>query len=397
MEKILELRAQLLTKLPAKYGNYLFFSALGFYLISQFINGTMYIVYYPSESFPYRLWMIAGALALLKIMLFDQFKDQKELALYVAVGLLILAGCISSQAWDFLYYYLMIVAARGIDFHLILKEFLVIISVGLVLTFISAKLGLIMGLTNSRDGSAAIRYALGTVYPTDLASRLFYLMLAYALYKKFRFDLPEYIGLFAMTAWMYIVTDTRLDMLLMLAIIFCGLLKEKVIKMLQYLKLKWIATLAFGSIFFVIIMTYLYQPSNLLFRVVNKVLSGRLAVGQLAFERYNVTLFGQMVIQNGNGGIHKGPFDYFFIDCSFLKILMMNGIVSFFILLGGIYYLLKRALKNQAYSLAMAVLLVILSSLIDHHMLEISYNIIFMALLADITSFSKEKVVSIRK
>ncbi len=357
----------------------------------------MYIVYYPSESFPYRLWMIAGALALLKIMLFDQFKDQKELALYVAVGLLILAGCISSQAWDFLYYYLMIVAARGIDFHLILKEFLVIISVGLVLTFISAKLGLIMGLTNSRDGSAAIRYALGTVYPTDLASRLFYLMLAYALYKKFRFDLPEYIGLFAMTAWMYIVTDTRLDMLLMLAIIFCGLLKEKVIKMLQYLKLKWIATLAFGSIFFVIIMTYLYQPSNLLFRVVNKVLSGRLAVGQLAFERYNVTLFGQMVIQNGNGGIHKGPFDYFFIDCSFLKILMMNGIVSFFILLGGIFYLLKRALKNQAYSLAMAVLLVILSSLIDHHMLEISYNIIFIALLADITSFSKEKVVSIRK
>lgn len=231
----------------------------------------------------------------------------------------------------------MIVAARGIDFHLILKEFLVIISVGLVLTFISAKLGLIMGLTNSRDGSAEIRYALGTVYPTDLASRLFYLMLAYALYKKFRFDLPEYIGLFAMTAWMYIVTDTRLDMLLMLAIIFCGLLKEKVIKMLQYLKLKWIATLAFGSIFFVIIMTYLYQPSNLLFRVVNKVLSGRLAVGQLAFERYNVTLFGQMVIQNGNGGIHKGPFDYFFIDCSFLKILMMNGIVSFFILLGGIF------------------------------------------------------------
>lgn len=387
MDDLLKLRSKMVSRLDPKYGKYLFVVVLGYYLITQFTNGTMYIMYYPSDAFPYRLLMVAGLLAFVKIMLFNRFADWKEFAVFLTLGLLILLGCIACQDWNFLYYYLLVVAAKDIDFKLIIKEFMIIIGTGLVLTFLSAKLGWIMGLTNSRDGSAEIRYALGTVYPTDLAARIFYLMLAYAMYKKFKFTLPEYVSLVSVTIWTYVVTDTRLDLGLMVLIITSGLFRDKIIALIKVLHVKWTSILSLIGIFSVIILTYLYQPNNLLFKIFNKLLSGRLEFGQVAFERYNVTLGGQMVAQNGNGGIHHGIFDYFFIDCSFLRVLMMNGMISFFILLFGIYYLTRRFMMQQTYVLEIALLLVILSSLLDHHLLEVSYNMLFLAFFANIDYF----------
>lgn len=387
MDNILKLRSDLVKKIDPKYGNYLFYLSLGIYLISQFFNGTMYVMYYPSESFPYHLWMLAGLLACVKILLCNKFKTFQDFIIFVTVGLLILIGAQASQSWDLLYYYLLIVAAQGIDFKMILKEFLLIISTGMVFTFVSAKLGLIMGLTNSRDGSAGIRYALGTVYPTDLAARMFYLMLAYALYKKFKFNLPEYISLVAVTAWTYIVTDTRLDLALMLLIIFLAITRKYIFKLLATLKESWVSLLSVLVIFGVIVMTYLYQAHALIFKLADKLLSGRLELGRVAFDRYNVTLAGQLVIQNGNGGIHVGPFDYFFIDCSFLRILMMNGLISFTLILIAIVYLTKRYFTQKTLVLEIGLLLVILSSLIDHHLLEISYNILFLSIFANLDHF----------
>ena len=377
-------------KISPKIGPVLFWMAFILYIVTQFSQGTMFVVNYPSTSFPYRLLMIAGGIALLKILLFNDFKDWKQMFFYSAVGLLILVGCQNTGHFELIYYFLLVLAAQGIKIENIIKVFLLVIGVGLLFTFISAKFGLIMSMTNSRTGDPGVRFALGTVFPTDLASRSFYLQLFYVVYRKFKLSLPEFVACFSFTILIYVVTDTRLDLILMLLTLLAALFYCPLTKVLNHLGNTFISIIGVIGICGVIGLTYLYSSSNSILNLADKLLSGRLSTGHKAFVNYNVTMFGQGIPQNGNGGIHHGPFDYFFIDCSFLRILMMNGIVSFVIVVWAMCFLSKKFMSNRFYGLEIALLLIVLSSFIDHHMVELSFNIIFMTLFADLSWFRKD-------
>lgn len=377
-------------KISPKIGDFLFWSSFILYIVTQFSQGTMFIVNYPSTSFPYRLFMVTGAIALLKILMFNTFKDWQQLAFYTSVGLIILVGCQHTGHWELIYYFLLIVAAQNIKIENIIRVFLVTITVGLLITFVSAKFGVIMSMTNSRTGDAGVRFALGTVFPTDLASRSFYLQLFYVVYRRFKLSLPEIIGCAAFTFLIYVVTDTRLDFILMLLTLLAAIFYRSISKILDYIGNTIISIAGILGIFGVIGLTYIYRSSNTLLSVADKVLSGRLSTGHKAFVNYNVTLFGQGVPQNGNGGIHHGPFDYFFIDCSFLRILMMNGAVAFVIVVWTICFLSKKFMDKRFWGLEIALVLIVLSSFIDHHMDELSFNIIFMTLFANLNWFRDE-------
>lgn len=377
-------------KIPDVIGEWLFWIAFAILLITQFSQGTMFIMDYPSESFPYHLFMVAGGIALVKILIFNKFKDWKELVLYITVGLLILAGCQLANDWNLIYYYLIILASQKIKFEKIIKFFMIVLILGILLTIVSAKFGAIMELTNSRTGDPQIRYALGMVYPTDLAARAFYLQLFYVVYRKFKLSLPELITGAAFTFIIFSFTDTRVDVILMTLTLIFTLIYKKMINLLEFIGNRYISIIIILGILGIIFLTYLYRSSSLIFKMLNKLLSGRLEFGHQAFVRYNVTLLGQFVPQNGNGGIHHGFFDYFYIDSSFLRVLMMNGFVTFIIIMIALLYLSKKFMDAKYYSLELALILVVASSLIDQHLIEISFNILFVAMFTNLKFFKEE-------
>lgn len=374
----------------SKYGKCIFYVALTIYMLVQFSTGTMiydslHIPWYISADLVY----FSVFLVLVKIFFFDGFSDLKEMLIYVSVGLLLLIGCNNTLTYDIVYYYLFIVGARNIGFDKIAKIFLVGIGFTLICTIIAAKLGIIMGLTVGRSDSPVIRYALGTVYATDLAARTFYLQLMYVVLRKFRLTLPEYIAGFAFSIMMYIITDTRVDFILMLATLFLASGYKYVVDIIDFLGTKVMILLGLVSIFGMIGLTYLYTPKYGILRILDKILSTRLQNGHGAFENYNVTVFGQYIFQQGNGGLHKGAFHYFFIDCTFVRVLMMNGVITFALFVWALCYMLKRFMDKSAYALVIALVLIVISSLIDHHMTELSFDIIFLAMFSNIDYFSK--------
>ena len=66
---------------------------------------------------------------------------------------------------------------------------------------------------------------------------------------------------------------------------------------------------------------------------------------------------------------------------------MMSGLVSFVIVIGLLAYLTYYFVKNKFYPLLIALFLVFLSSFIDQHLLEISYNILLLSLFANCSYF----------
>ncbi|KRM96889.1 hypothetical protein FC19_GL000416 [Liquorilactobacillus aquaticus DSM 21051] len=361
----------------------LYFVGFIIYSLVNYLRGTMFTQYLSSPLL-YDFMKISSVFIVLKILLFDDWK-LKDFIIFFLLGILIEFTCRISYDYDIYYYCLLVLGAKNIKFSRILKTYLVLISSALILTIVASQLGLVYNITFGRSGTPIVRYALGAVYPTDFAARVFYLMLFYAVFKKFKLNIPEYISLFALTVAMYVLTDTRLDTILMLLVIIIAIFYRPIIKFVSYISTRLMSFLIAAFVAFNILLAYFFVPSNPVFSIINKILSQRLVYGHLVFKRYNVPLLGQFIPQVGNGGLHKGPYNYFFVDSSFIRVLMMHGVWAFILTMTLIIFLSHKFISKKYIVLEIALLLVILSSVIDQHMWEISFNILFVGLFAKIS------------
>lgn len=374
-----------------KIASNLFFLSLIVFLISNFLFGTMLNKYLPN-GLTFKLTELSGMLAIFKILIFDMLPERekwKNHLILILLGLIIWQACSMAFNYNIFYYYLMVIGAKNVKGKNILQVFFVSILASTAFVVLCAKLGIIPGLAFGRGGSSVLRYALGMVYPSDLAARIFYLMLVYVVYKRFKLDLPEYISLGAILVFAYVVTDTRLDSLLMGLLLLGCILYRYLKKAFTFLGALWIGLISNGVICLMILMSYFYNSHIKILELLNKALSGRLHYGRMAFDKYNVELFGQYVPQIGYGGSDRVPKEYFYLDSSFMRLLMMNGVLSFVLLMILLMIVFHKFMRQRSYSLVMFVLFVIMSSLIDQHLFEISYNVAFLLLLSDNTYFSE--------
>ena len=350
-----------------KVGKYIFYTAFIIYLVTHFLMGTMYVyIFYDiGLSIPYRIMMVAVALAVIKILFFNRISNWQELTIEILVGLLLAVTAINSQTMDLLYYYIMILAAKDLDFKQILKVFIYIEVFMLLFSAFSVYMGWILEVVNMRTGNAGIRLSLGSVYPTDLL---------------------------AICAFIYFVTDTKVDTLLILLLIVISAFYNTVTELLYRIGANTITLVAGAVVGIEIVLTYLYTANSRIFSIMDRVLSGRLKYGHMAFKDYNVTMFGQFIKEHANGGIHKGKFNYFFIDVSYLRVLMFGGVVAFVFLVIMLIYSVNKFMNDKTICLLVALLFAAFSSLIDQHLMELSYNIIFIAMLTN-NDYFKDKLV----
>ena len=110
----------------------------------------------------------------------------------------------------------------------------------------------------------------------------------------------------------------------------------------------------------------------------------RLEIGRAALSEYAVTLFGQPVPQNGNGGFtipESGS--YFYIDSSYIRILVMFGSVVFIFSLLLYAVLSLRAAASGSIYLLLILVLVALDSVTEQYFLNPGCNPFFLLVFTD--------------
>jgi len=329
-------------------------------------------------------------------------------AAMLACGLLIAAA--SGYLWPFIWV-LTVAAAKDVPFGKILRVHLLIGTVVVGLAFCASLLGIIENLAYPAADGQGVRYSFGCLYTTDFAAHIFFMLLtAYYLYhKKMRWC--HYIGTCVVAGVIYYYCNAKLDTIciLLLAVVFgiyhimrwqkereqitvpgmgAGSMQPVLFKRTKIcLKLKKL----FGRLAFIsfplsglamYLLTSAYREENEFLEVINLSISGRLMLGEKGLKQFGLSLFGKDVPMEGMGGSlwHAKP--YFFIDCSYLFILLRYGILFLgivFIIYGAICY--KR---REDTALMLTILLLAVSSAIDHHLLEEAYNPFCYALFADI-------------
>ena len=81
--------------------------------------------------------------------------------------------------------------------------------------------------------------------------------------------------------------------------------------------------------------------------------------------------------------MHKVTTDYFWLDCSYIRILLSNGIIVFLTIMIISSYIQWKALLKKDYLFMFIMCIIALDCTIEHHLTDISYNIIFMLAFTD--------------
>lgn len=390
MENLMIYREKFATKLKQKFpalNEWLYLGALAIYICAMALKGTMLVNFLVNERGLYFLSVLPAMVVLFKIIFLDEH-DWKELAIFLLLEVVLFATGTNANEFLIFYFTFFIFGAKGIDIDKILKVFLTVNLFVIALAMFFSTIGSVKSVVVTRSDSPVLRFALGAVYPTDFASRIFYMMMAYAILRRFKFSVAEYISYIMLTIMSYILTDTRIDLLLMILLIICIASYRYLKKVLQKISpLVW-TVLSASYVFLIILLGYLYTPNIAILEKINNFLSGRLFYENLAFKNYNTPLLGQFIYQNGFGGGFK-VLDYFYIDSSYVRTLMMYGVVVTLLMIILFYYLFKRFSKVALSYWLVIFLLVILTSGIDQHLWDISYNFIFLALMANLSEKKK--------
>lgn len=380
------------------------------FLTKGFLGTTMFRIHWP-EHFHDAILVITITLLVWKLLLIRPCGLSELITMGVFVGVFLMSRAVSGYTLlgELL---LFMLALRGIPFDRIIRIHFVTIVFLLVVTIVCSQIGLVDNLVYYRGEKS--RQSFGVCYPTDFAAYFAWLGLAWAYIRKERLRFVE-IGLMLLAgAGVWHFCDARLSA----GVLFLTVAILAVVKLRQtYLEHRamesngkkgrrkgnekvlpdWMQNIMVLAIplcaAVIVLLSYCYPGDGELLHVLDFLLSERLSLGRLAFDRFDVELFGQFVPMVGFGRNTVTQLtipEYFFLDSSFMSILMCYGGVLFLLIIAAFANSALRAKKRNDYYLVLILMVVAVDCMVEHHMMEIWYNPFLTLLLSDAVTW-KEK------
>lgn len=305
--------------------------------------------------------------------------------------LLLLSGVlvyVQTNRLSFLVYSMLLVLLVNVDMKVVLRNYVIVAGILVVGVFLLSLVGMVPNLQYNRAG--VIRNSFGFIYPTDFASHCFYLFLAISYLLKDKFIWTRSLFGVLLSAFIIKYCDARLNAL--------SILLATVIFIYFYYsngkKLKIFALLPYSAVVFASVVTYFsykFSWSNPFLVSINKLITGRLALGRNAFDTFGVHLFGTRNVQFiGSGGKTESVIGYNYVDSSYVQMLFTYGIVPVVLLL-IIYVVASRKQYKEGQYLLVAILsLIAFNCMIEAFWFVPTYNI-FMFLLFTTNTFSEKE------
>lgn len=376
------------------------------FLTKGFLGTTMFRIHWPGY-FHDAILVIIIMLLVWKLLLIRPCGLSELIMMGVFVSVFLMSRVVSGYTLlgELL---LLMLALWGISFDKIIRIHFVTIVFLLVVTIVCSQIGLVDNLVYYRGEKS--RQSFGGCYPTDFAAYFAWLSLAWIYIRKERLKFVE-IGLMllaGMAIWHFCDARLSAGVLLLIVIMLAGVKlrqtylehrtvinggkrgrgkgDEKVLPdWMQNIMLLAMPLCAAA----IVLLSYCYPGDGELLHVLDSLLSERLSLGRLAFDRFDVGLFGQFIPMVGFGRNTVTQLtspDYFFLDSSFVSMLMCYGGVLFLLVISAFVNSAFRAKKRNDYYLVLIFVVVAIDCMVEHHMMEIWYDPFLILLLSDAVS-----------
>lgn len=287
---------------------------------------------------------------------------------------------------------LLIVGAQGVSFRKIIWVYFVVGIIMMAVMITAAEAGMIENLVYHQPGRKQ-RIAFGSVYPTDFSAHVFYLCLAWGYLRKDRIKTVELAVFLLCGTGVYVFCEARMNAAgIVLFTVFLAYRKVRLYWAVKRGKIyelsrpiQWLMIISVplcAGIF--TLLTMGYQAESLFWQSLNKLTTSRLSLGKKGITEYGFSWFGQFIPMVGSGGGTEPRPNYFFLDSSYINILLCMGTVVFCIVCVLYVRLSVRAYRQGNVVFLIILLCAALQCTIEHHMLEIAYNPFLLAVFAKI-------------
>ena len=237
------------------------------------------------------------------------------------------------------------------------------------------------------------RVYLGFTAPN--ACQLFYFcMLLFISYKKQAIKIWHIVGLFIMTVWLYSYNDG-------LGALFYSILALIIITVVKFIhkdfwEKNWLIYLSYIIIPLCIIVSFvfpiMYNMNVKAIVLLNELTSTRISLAAQALQRYEITLFGQMVNFNYTlSGSYDSSAAYFYVDSSYLKYILMYGIIFIGIILCFYHVAIKYAIKKRDIYLLVSFFGALTYFIWNPQLLYVPYNPFIIVIMWYIEGYSNLK------
>ncbi len=239
-------------------------------------------------------------------------------------------------------------------------------------------MGLVENIVHSR-----VKNSFGYIYHTDFTAHVFFICVSIVYLRREFLTYLEILGLVLIAFLCYKFCGTICNCFCLLLTAGCSL----IIKTLQKYKntSKWwikcynsFASLMLSSYIVLpalsLVLTFTYSKENAFSVWADRALHNRLHLGRNGLDQYGVSLWGQPVVMRGYGGTSEKVTDYFFLDSSYINVLIRMGLVVFCVVLCWMFINSYHAYKEQDIILLLALSLIAIQCFEEHHLMEMAYN-----------------------
>lgn len=356
----------------------------------DFLLGIIWFVYMVAGLLAYTVWAFTESgepnsfdqvlqaaryavylLCIILTILFSKFKTRSFLLCFLILALSTVIMLTSGNRMVF-FLALLMMTFYGRSEEWLLKTSFVATALVLFVVVLLSQIGIIEDYIRI-DAAASgerIRHFLGFSWATYAAIFFFFLVLEYIALKKGKLRFWEYVLFVLLDFWLFMQTNTRLAFLITLVMLTFFLIFGKRLHKVRYVHLydiflivPWIV--AGGSI----ALHAMYNPASALWIRLNDLLSGRLSLGQQALADYPITLFGQHIEWVGwdMGKTMNGAYNY--VDCSYLQILLQEGVIYLVVILLLLTLIIKYAINRKKYYLVWIITFMMLLSITEPWMI----------------------------
>ncbi len=281
-----------------------------------------------------------------------------------------------------------ITAFKGEDYKKIIKYYVCASSIAFI---INVLLGIATPFNGNsvqpRYGVDRVRYGLGFYYTTICHFYFMSIVLAYIVYRE-KLKTIEYIIIFILNLIIFILGDTKAPFAYIIMILIMHFILEKFDKGPIYKLFEGFTIISYPFCFIVCYLSYIFfTPKIPIFKMLNTILTGRLDLTQRALRANTITIFGQ------TSAIWKAG--EFYIDSSFITMLVLNGVLVTIICLVFSTYFCYIAAKTKKTALLIALLLIAIRSMYDFGFMAMQlspFTLLFYPVLAEYLEIKGKKI-----
>ncbi len=299
---------------------------------------------------------------------------------------------------------LLVVASYGKDFKKIAYRGIGVTLGVLLLTFVLCLAGVLPDYQDLMGDM--VRHSFGTTHCMDLAAHGCFIILIYIFVKNGILRWYEYAGIIVLSVLnVFLIGGQNSLFCVILATIGCVMqevCQKKRWKLPQGISKVWCGALLlafciFAAIYFGLNYTYTEDPKMFYHRIGSlSGLENSLRTSSSVTRVLPFSWFGRYFLQfgSGYGGLAEKMGFYTFLDCSYIRIYVMYGIVAFILFMlvfSAIQYrLLKKGMKYGMFLLA----IVAFHSFLEHRLIDPAYNVFLLLAFSAVPTggWSKEKL-----